>query len=68
MALWNGGDPILNKRMFGLKNSESNHGDDVKQYYFYLDNTPDHFYINYLYKYPQEEYPYRIDEAASATE
>jgi hypothetical protein len=59
LALWNGRDPILKERMFGLTNSESNHGEDVKEYYFYLDSTPMHSYMKYLYKYPQEEYPYR---------
>jgi hypothetical protein len=58
-ALWNGRDPILKERMFGLTNSESNHGEDVKEYYFYLDSTPTHSYMKYLYKYPQREYPYR---------
>ena len=59
LALWNGRDPILKERMFGLTNSESNHGEDVKEYYFYLDSTPTHSYMKYLYKYPQSEYPYR---------
>jgi hypothetical protein len=58
VALWNGKDPILKERMFGLTNSEGNHGEDVKEYYFYLDSTPTHSYMKYLYKYPQEEYPY----------
>jgi hypothetical protein len=58
LALWNGRDPILKERMFGLTNSESNHGEDVKEYYFYIDSTPTHSYIKYLYKYPQREYPY----------
>jgi hypothetical protein len=58
VALWNGRDPILKERMFGLTNSESNHGEDVKEYYFYLDSTPTHSYMKYLYKYPQKEYPY----------
>ncbi len=58
LALWNGRDPILKERMFGLTNSESNHGEDVKEYYFYLDSTPTHSYMKYLYKYPQTEYPY----------
>ena len=58
LALWNGKDPILKERMFGLTNSEGNHGEDVKEYYFYLDNTPTHSYMKYLYKYPQAEYPY----------
>jgi hypothetical protein len=59
LALWNGRDPILKERMFGLTNSESNHGEDVKEYYFYVDSTPTHSYMKYLYKYPQREYPYR---------
>ena len=58
LALWNGHDPILKERMFGLTNSESNHGEDVKEYYFYIDSTPTHSYMKYLYKYPQREYPY----------
>src|SRR5271168_2181204 len=58
VALWNGRDPILKERMFGLTNSEANHGEDVKEYYFYLDSTPTHSYMKYLYKYPQAEYPY----------
>src|SRR5262249_36210623 len=58
LALWNGKDPILKERLFGLTNSESNHGEDVKEYYFYLDSTPTHSYMKYLYKYPQNAYPY----------
>src|SRR5262252_7227552 len=58
LALWNGKDPILKERVFGLTNSEANHGEDVKEYYFYLDSTPTHSYMKYLYKYPQDEYPY----------
>ncbi|HEU4346851.1 MAG TPA: glucosidase [Actinoplanes sp.] len=58
LAMWNGRDPILKERMFGLTNSEGNHGEDVKEYYFYLDSTPTHSYLGYLYKYPQAEYPY----------
>ena len=58
LALWNGKDPILKERLFGLVNSESNHGEDVKEYYFYLDSTPTHSYMKYLYKYPQAAYPY----------
>ncbi|HEX3469664.1 MAG TPA: glucosidase [Silvibacterium sp.] len=58
LALWNGKDPILKERMFGLTNSEGNHGEDVKEYYFYLDSTPTHSYMKYLYKYPQAAYPY----------
>jgi len=58
LALWNGKDPILKERLFGLTNSESNHGEDVKEYYFYLDSTPTHSYMKYLYKYPQSPFPY----------
>jgi hypothetical protein len=58
LALWNGQDPILKERLFGLTNSEGNHGEDVKEYYFYLDSTPTHSYMKYLYKYPQRAYPY----------
>jgi len=58
VALWNGKDPILKERLFGLTNSEGNHGEDVKEYYFYLDSTPTHSYMKYLYKYPQKAYPY----------
>ena len=59
LALWNERDPILKERLFGLTNSEGNHGEDVKEYYFYLDSTPTHSYMKYLYKYPQREFPYR---------
>jgi hypothetical protein len=58
LALWNGNDPILKERLFGLTNSEGNHGEDVKEYYFHLDSTPTHSYMKYLYKYPQRAYPY----------
>jgi hypothetical protein len=58
IALWNGEDPILKERMFGLTGSEGNHGEDVKEYYFYLDNTPTHSYMKYLYKYPYHAFPY----------
>ena len=58
VALWNTKDPILKERLFGLTNSEGNHGEDVKEYYFYLDATPTHSYMKYLYRYPQEAYPY----------
>ena len=58
LALWNGKDPLLKERVFGLTNSEANHGEDVKEYYFYLDSTPTHSYMKYLYKYPQAEFPY----------
>jgi hypothetical protein len=58
LALWNGRDPILKERYFGLTNSEGNHGEDVKEYYYYLDSTPTHSYMKLLYKYPQTAYPY----------
>ncbi len=58
LAVWNGVDPILKERLFGLTNVEGNHGEDVKEYYFYLDNTPTHSYMKYLYKYPQGAFPY----------
>ena len=58
LALWNGNDPIIKERLFGLTNGEGNHGEDVKEYYFYLDSTPTHSYMKYLYKYPQAAYPY----------
>jgi len=59
LALWNRRDPILMKeRAFGLANGEGNHGEDVKEYYFYIDSTPTHSYMNYLYKYPQAAFPY----------
>ena len=59
LALWNHRDPILKERLFGLTNAEGNHGEDVKELYYYLDATPTHSYLKYLYKYPQAEYPYR---------
>ena len=58
VALWNGKDPILKERLFGLTNGEGNHGEDVKECYYYLDSTPTHSYMEYLYKYPQSPYPY----------
>jgi hypothetical protein len=58
LALWNGRDPILKERLFGLTNSEGNHGEDVKELYYYLDATPSHSYLKTLYKYPQAEFPY----------
>jgi hypothetical protein len=58
LALWNGKDPILKERLFGLTNGEGNHGEDVKEYYYYLDSTPTHSYMKYLYKYTQQAYPY----------
>ena len=69
IALWNGRDPILKERLFGLTGREGNHGEDVKEYYFYLDNTPTHSWMRYLYKYPQAEYPYLklVEENARRT-
>src|SRR6266496_3036847 len=58
VTLWNGRDPILKERLFGLTGNEGNHGEDVKELYYYLDNTPSHAYMKHLYKYPQSEYPY----------
>ena len=58
LALWNGRDPILKERLFGLTGGEGNHGEDVKEYYFYVDSTPTHSYMKFLYKYPQAEFPY----------
>jgi hypothetical protein len=58
LAFWNGRDPIVKERLFGLTNSEGNHGEDVKEYYFYLDSTPTHSYMKYLYKYPHAAYPF----------
>src|SRR6202522_3002998 len=65
LALWNGKDPILKERLFGLTNAEGNHGEDVKELYYYLDATPSHSYLRMLYKYPHGEYPYQrlIDES-----
>src|SRR5580693_4716765 len=60
LALWNERDPILKERIFGLTGNEGNHGEDMKEYYFYLDSTPSHSYMKYLYKYPQAEFPYAI--------
>src|SRR5438309_5806722 len=64
MALWNGKDPIPKERLFGLTGSEGNHGEDVKELYYYLDSTPTHSYMKFLYKYPQAEFPYQrlLDE------
>ena len=64
LALWNGRDPILKERLFGLTNGEGNHGEDVKELYYYLDATPSHSYLKMLYKYPQGEFPYArlVDE------
>ncbi len=58
LAFWNEKDPILKERLFGLTNKEGNHGEDVKEYYYYLDATPTSSYLKYLYKYPQAEFPY----------
>ena len=58
LALWNEADPFLKERLFGFTNGQGNHGEDVKEYYFYLDSTPTHSYMKYLYKYPQRAYPY----------
>ncbi|PIW13602.1 MAG: glucosidase, partial [Armatimonadetes bacterium CG17_big_fil_post_rev_8_21_14_2_50_66_6] len=60
VALWNERDPILKERLFGLTGEQGNHGEDVKEYYFYLDSTPTHSYMKMLYKYPQVEFPYRL--------
>ena len=72
LALWNGRDPILKERLFGLTNSEGNHGEDVKEYYFYLDATPTSSYLKLLYKYPQDPFPYddlvRVNGARSRQE
>src|SRR5690606_33159601 len=59
LALWNGRDPILKERLFGLTNEQGNHGEDVKELYYYLDATPTHSYLKMLYKYPQAEFPYQ---------
>ena len=59
-AFWNGKDPILKERLFGVTPNEGNHGEDVKEYYFHLDNTPTHSYMKFLYKYPQAEFPYGL--------
>src|SRR5206468_3540913 len=59
LALWNERDAILKERLYGLTNSEGNHGEDVKEYYFYIDSTPTHSYMKFLYKYPQREFPYQ---------
>ena len=68
LALWNGQDPILKERLFGLTGEEGNHGEDVKECYFYLDSTPTHSYMKALYKYPQAAFPYRqlLDENRGA--
>src|SRR5437868_9024522 len=58
LALWNGNDPIIKERLFGLTGPEGNHGEDVKEYYYYLDSTPTHSYMKMLYKYPQNAFPY----------
>lgn len=66
LAFWNERDPILKERLYGLTNSEGNHGEDVKEYYFYLDSTPTHSYMKHLYKYPQGEYPYEALRTGNA--
>ena len=68
VALWNGRDPIFKERLFGLTGNEGNHGEDVKEIYYYLDSTPTHSYMKYLYKYPQAEFPYErlVDENRGA--
>ena len=68
LALWNGNDPILKERLFGLTNGEGNHGEDVKEVYYYLDATPTHSYLKMLYKYPQRAFPYArlVEEGAAA--
>ena len=60
VALWNGCDPILKERLFGLTGTEGNHGEDVKEYYFHLDSTPTHSFMKFLYKYPQAAFPYAV--------
>src|ERR1700761_6426872 len=69
VALWNDKDPILKERLFGLTNGEGNHGEDVKELYYYLANTPTHYYMQYLYKYPQAAFPYNelINKNAALT-
>src|ERR1700731_419293 len=59
LALWNGRDPILKERLYGLTSQQGNHGEDVKEYYYYLDATPTYSYMKFLYKYPQAEFPYK---------
>ena len=68
-AFWNGHDPILKERFFGLSNPQGNHGEDVKEYFYHLDNTPTHSYMRALYKYPQQEFPYQrlIEESSRRT-
>jgi len=65
VALWNGKDPIIKERLYGLTGQEGNHGEDVKEYYFYLDSTPTHSYMKWLYKYPQGAYPYELIKETS---
>ena len=67
VAMWNGKDPILKERLFGLTGIEGNHGEDCKELYYYLDSTPTHSYMKHLYKYPQNEYPYTDLVAVSYT-
>lgn len=68
LTLWNGNDPILKERLFGLTPANGNHGEDVKELYYYLDNTPTHSYMKYLYKYPQQVFPYAELEEKISTE
>src|SRR3982750_2090787 len=58
VSVWNGTDPILKERLYGVAGGQGNHGEDVKEYYYYLDNTPTHSYMKYLYKYPHQQFPY----------
>ncbi len=66
ISLWNGKDPILKERLFGLSNPQGNHGEDVKELYYHLDNIPSHYYMEYLYKYPQNKYPYELLKTTNA--
>jgi Mannosylglycerate hydrolase MGH1-like glycoside hydrolase domain len=66
VTLWNRKDPVLKERLFGLGNNEGNHGEDVKELYYYLDNLPSHYYMEYLYKYPQQEFPYELIRSENA--
>ena len=68
LALWNGKDPILKERLFGLTGNEGNHGEDVKELYYYLDNTPSHSYMKHLYKYPQSAFPYKGSPSTTSFE
>src|ERR1700758_1182611 len=68
LALWTGHDPILKERLFGLTNGEGNHGEDIKEYHFHLDNTPTHSYAKWLYKYPHREFPYTTSSTRTPDE